>query len=61
MAQRLIQISFSVVPPDDIARMIKDIQIVNMWQDPLHPERNILQGVRLRTQVHAEIPLAVSA
>ena len=45
MAQRLIQISFPVVPPDDIARMIKDIQIVNMWQDTLHPERNILQLV----------------
>jgi uncharacterized hydrophobic protein (TIGR00341 family) len=45
MTQRLIQISFPVVPPDDIARMTKDIQIVNMWQDQLHPERNILQLV----------------
>jgi uncharacterized hydrophobic protein (TIGR00341 family) len=45
MPQRLIQISFPIVPPDDIARMIKDIQIVNMWQDQLHPERNILQLV----------------
>jgi len=45
MTQRLIQIAFPVVPPDDIARMIKDIQIVNMWQDQLHPERNILQLV----------------
>jgi len=43
MAQRLIQITFPVVPPDDIARMTKDIQMVNMWQDQFHPDRNILQ------------------
>jgi len=43
MAQRLIQITFPVVPPDDIARMTKDIQMVNMWQDQLQPDQNILQ------------------
>ena len=43
MTQRLIQITFPVVPPDDIARMTKDIQMVNMWQDQLHPDQNILQ------------------
>ncbi len=43
MPQRLIQITFPAVPPDDIARMTKDIQMVNMWQDQLHPDQNIMQ------------------
>jgi len=43
MPQRLIQITFPVVPPDDIARMTKDLQMVNMWQDQLQPNQNILQ------------------
>ena len=43
MAQRLIQITFPTVPVDDIARMTKEIQMVSMWQDQIHPDRNILQ------------------
>lgn len=45
MTQRLIQITFPVVPPDDIARMTIGLQVVNMWPDRIHPDQNILQLV----------------
>lgn len=38
-----MQITFPKVPPDDIVRMTKDINVVNMWADHRDPDQNILQ------------------
>ncbi len=43
MTQRLVQITFPKVPADDIARMTKDINVVNMWEDLRDPGKSILQ------------------
>jgi uncharacterized hydrophobic protein (TIGR00341 family) len=43
MPQRLMQITFPKVPPDDIVRMTKDIKVVNMWADLRDPGQSILQ------------------
>ncbi len=38
-----MQITFPQVPPDDIARITKDIKVVNMWADHRDPGQSILQ------------------
>jgi len=43
MTQRLMQVTFPVIPADDIMRMTQGIEVVNMWTDQFDPNQNILQ------------------